>query len=105
MKKLLCAVALSTTLSANAEVLSGHMLLDALQSEQAGMNLYALGFVVGVFDATHNTTQCAPSTTTVRAIKDVALMTLREIPQHRHLPAQMIIRTAFETLWPCGKRI
>ena len=101
MKRLLLAFAFVG--SAHASVYeTGNTLLRDLENTEYG-KMYVLGYVVGAADAYGGSALCIPSTVTKGQLLDVTHQFLRAKPQHRDLPADVLILAALGEHWACPK--
>lgn len=103
MKKLLIVAAL-TAGTAHAEFWAGNDLLARLTSSDSYERGTGLGFVMGVFDATHGAVHCPPATVTAGQVRDMTLKTLNDAPAARHLAAEGFVTYALRNAWPCSKK-
>lgn len=88
--------------SAHAEFRTGNKLLDDLNGSTFSQGL-ALGYIMGVVDASGGTNHCPPSTLTGGQAQDMVKNFLVSTPAIRHMPAPTIIEYLFNQTWPCKK--
>ena len=62
------------------------------------------GYVIGVHDALQEILLCSPPNITKGQIVDVVINYLRENPQTRHLPADVLINQALVRFYACNKK-
>lgn len=103
MKKLLLIPALLCG-TAHAEFFTGNDLLTRINSSDAFERGMGLGFVMGVFDATHSAVHCPPATVTAGQVRDMAVKALNDAPSARHLAAEGFIVYTLRNAWPCAKK-
>lgn len=103
MKKLLIVAALLAG-NAHAEFFTGNDLLNRINSSDAFERGIGLGFVMGVFDATHSAVHCPPTTVTAGQVRDMVTKTLNDAPAARHLAAEGFVTYALRNAWPCAKK-
>ena len=102
MRKLLISLALVCS-TANASVYeTGNTLLRDLENTDFG-KMYVLGYVVGAADAYGGNALCIPSTVTKGQLLDVVHQFLRAKPQHRDLPADVLVLLSLSEHWACPK--
>ena len=104
MKKLLMALLMVPTM-ASAEFLTGNELYTRLTGDLTD-RMYALGYVVGVYDVNVHVTFCPRVETNITAgqVKDIALQYLNTNPSQRHRSAEILVREALRQVWPCANR-
>jgi hypothetical protein len=101
MKKLLLALAFAG--SAHAGVYeTGNTLLRDIENNEFG-KMYVLGYVVGAADAYGGNALCIPTTVTKGQLLDVVHQFLRAKPQHRDLPADVLVLLSLAEHWACPK--
>ena len=103
MKKLLVAL-LFVPAMAHAEFFTGNKLLSLLQSNEVLDRIHGLGYIQGVFDAHMGITVCPPNDITAGQVKDMIKNYLENIPATRHRSADLIVRDALKSVWPCSNR-
>lgn len=104
MKKhtLMLAAMLATT-QAQAAFFSGNDLYERLQSTSTMERTGGIGYILGVFDATHKILHCSPDTVTAGQVADLVQAVLKITPEVRHQSADLIVRVTLSTTWPCEK--
>lgn len=100
MKAKLFLVGLVLSASAHAEFFSGNKLFDHLNGE-ASDRIYAMGYIVGVFDTGRGVIHCPPSGVTVGQVRDMVLTFLRNNPQDRNFSGDSIVNHVLKNIWPC----
>ena len=105
MKKLLVALLMLPAL-AQAEFLTGNDLYTKLTSRDVGDRMYALGYVVGVYDVNVHITVCPRSESGITAgqVQDITINYLAANPGQRHRNAEVLVRDALRQIWPCANR-
>lgn len=101
MKHIITALALAANIPAQAEFWTGNDLMERLTSERSFHQGMALGYVMGVFDAGLQVTHCPPANVTAGQISDMVLKTLRDLPEHRAMTADVIVNATLGLAWPC----
>jgi hypothetical protein len=81
---------------------SGNTLLQDLEGTEMG-KMYALGYIVGAADAYNTNALCIPQTVTKGQLNDVVHRFLRGAPQHRDLPADVLVLLSLGEHWACPK--
>jgi hypothetical protein len=89
---------------ADAGFLSGNDLLSRQNSTEVLDRMQALGYVMGVVDAYNEATICPPANVTAGQFNDMTKNYLSNNPAIRHLPAELLISVALESVWPCKKQ-
>lgn len=84
-----------------AEFLTGEALLRMLGSRSQSDQDQALGYIVGVYDATRGTDHCGPATTQVGALRSQTLLMLRQVGALRALSADVLVRAMLRIDHPC----
>jgi hypothetical protein len=102
-KQILAMMACLACASAQAEFRTGNKLLDEMVNGSTFANGLALGYIMGVTDATGGTNHCPPASVTAGQIQDMVKATLVDAPAIRHLPASAIIEYTLNKAWPCAK--
>lgn len=59
------------------------------------------GFIVGVHDSNSGTFHCTPKEVKIGQIVDVVKQGLNNAPEHRHLPAHVLVNMILMKAWPC----
>lgn len=103
MKKLLLIPALLCG-TAHAEFWSGNELLARINSSESYDRGTAIGYIMGVFDATHGVSHCPPTTVTAGQVRDMVTKALNDAPSVRHLAADGFVIYPLKTAWPCAKK-
>ena len=80
---------------------SGNTLLKDIEGTEMS-RMYAMGYIVGAAD-TYNEALCIPKTVTKGQLNDVVHRFLRGAPQHRDLPADVLVLLALGEHWACPK--
>ena len=104
MKSLFMAIAIVASFSANAEFLTGNMLLERLESQDPFTNGMGLGYVAGVYDVTRGFAHCPPQTITLGQVADMTKMLLNSRPDLRHKTADIFVVLPLRNLFPCPKK-
>jgi hypothetical protein len=104
MKKLIAiALALSAGTAA-AEFYDGNELLRRMNSTVIVEEMIALGYVMGVADAVRDVDYCgSPDNATAGQFRDIVRNYLTRNPQHRHHTADLLVRVALASVWPCKR--
>jgi hypothetical protein len=104
MKKLLIAALLIPAI-ANAGFITGNTLLEKMTSPEAAEKAFALGYVVGAFDAFDELAHCnAPASVTAGQARDIVKKYIENNPAIRNKSADFLIMTALGQIWPCSKK-
>lgn len=105
MKKLLIALLMIPAL-VRAEFLTGNDLYQKLTSTSVVDKMYALGYVVGVYDVNVHITICprAENVITAGQVQDITIQYLTLNPGQRHRNAEVLVRDALKQVWPCANR-
>ena len=90
--------------SAQAQFRTGNQLLTEMQEPANYRSGLAMGYVMGVTDAGNGVSFCPPSNVTAGQISDMVRNRLFDTPAIRHLPADIIIYSILEPVWPCAKK-
>jgi hypothetical protein len=102
MKKLLLALAFVGSAAQAGVYETGNTLLRDLENSEFG-KMYVLGYVVGAADAYGGQSLCIPATVTKGQLLDVVHQFLRAKPQHRDLPADVLVLLSLAEHWACPK--
>lgn len=103
MKRSFCLlVALCGT--AHAEFYTGNDLWHRINGETLAERNAAIGYIMGVTDATLHALHCAPSDATSGQIRDMVRNYLVSVPQERHHTADSIVVRVLKATWPCPER-
>lgn len=90
---------------AHAEFWSGNDLLNHIQSSEPLERTWALGYVMGAFDASKNVLHCSNvDGITAGQVRDIVKNYLVSNPQYRHMAADLIVGVSIGTVWPCPKK-
>ena len=105
MRKLLVALLMLPAL-ARAEFLTGNDLYTKLTSQDVMNKMYALGYVIGVYDVNVHLTVCPRSESGITAgqIQDIVISYLAVNPGQRHRNAEILVRDALKQIWPCANQ-
>jgi hypothetical protein len=101
MKKLLAALLFAPTL-AHASFMSGNEVLSRMNGNSMEQ-IHALGYVQGVVDGYTDLFICPPSNITAGQVRDMVKNYLTNLPAQRHRPADVLIREALSSVWPCKR--
>ena len=104
--KQVVAVTLLVPAIASAEFWSGNDLLAKIKSVEAGDRIQAVGYVMGVFDATNGVAHCGANFPNITSgqTRDVARQYLEMNPGTRDVIADVLLRAAFAANWPCPEK-
>jgi len=105
IKRAVAAVMLVPAL-AHAEFWTGNDLLAHIKSTEATQRVQAVGYVMGVFDATGSIAHCGNSLSSITSgqVRDVARQYLEQNPGTRDIVADVLLRAAFGATWPCPEK-
>lgn len=105
MRKLLVGLLMVPSM-ASAEFLSGNDLYNRMTHTDNWWRMYALGYVVGIYDAHVRATICPPNENNVTAgqVRDIAEQFLLANPGLRDKTAESLVREALRQVWPCASR-
>jgi hypothetical protein len=104
MKKLVTASCLAAlTLSAQAEFVDGNKLLSDMNGTH-GLQMSALGYVMGVADALAGVIVCLPTNVVAGQINDMVKNYLTNVPRERSLSADIVVTKVLKDTWPCAAR-
>jgi len=70
------------------------------QQDVLANRMYALGYIIGVFDVGYGLLWNAPPQINTGQVQDVAIKYLREHPERRHEPAFKLLSEAFQEAFP-----
>ena len=103
MKRLVLALAMLSG-AAHAEFMSGNELLSRMSETSSYFHQgTAMGYIMGVYDATLGTTHCPPPNVTAGQIFDMVKQNLTAAPAARHLSADSFVTYSLSKAWPCKK--
>ena len=102
---LLIIVAPLLSFSVQAGFQSGNELLTDIGKGSGGDYMFAMGYVVGVFDAFSGLSHCvtANGVTQWQAIL-IAKKYLESHPEELHKEADVLLQEAFKAAFPCGTK-
>jgi len=105
MRKLLAGLLMVPTM-ASAEFMSGNDLYTRMTGTEIGWRMYALGYVVGVYDVGVHVHFCPTNENNITAgqVKDIAERYLANNPGLRDKNAYMLVRESLRQVWPCANR-
>ena len=103
MKKLVLVAALACT-GTHAEFFTGNDLLNKMQNPPGYDTAQAIGYVMGVFDATRSVEHCPPDNVTAGQVRDMVRNHLEATPSTRHYTADVQVRYVLGRAWPCTKK-
>lgn len=89
--------------SAHAEFIDGNKLLSDMNGSH-GMQMSALGYVMGVADTLQGVTVCAPPSVTSGQMRDMVFNYLTNTPAVRHLSGDSIVTHVLKSVWPCANQ-
>lgn len=104
MKKLITAIALVASFSAQAEFYSGNDIHRMFSSGNSSDRLFAMGFVAGVVDVYQDVGICVPNNVTLGQVNDIFKQWLIFNPEKRHFTAQELVREAISMVYPCQNK-
>lgn len=104
MKRLCIAAVAAVCLNAHAEFYNGNDLLSKMQSTETIERGLALGYVMGVFDATRSIAHCPPDGITAGQVRDMVRQYLEANPGSRHIVADVQVVHVLKQAWPCAQR-
>lgn len=100
MKKFLVSLLLVCS-TAQAQFQSGNELYSDITSRSDGVQLFAMGYIVGVTDAFIGKELCIPKNVTQGQLVEVVSNFLASRPQIRHQPADILVLVALSQHWAC----
>lgn len=103
MKKITVATICCLAMVAHADFLSGNDLLEKMTDKGMAARMVALGYVVGVSDASYTYAHCMPKDVSSKQANDVVLQLLERNPSMRHYSAESLVVKALSETWPCKK--
>lgn len=95
---------LATTISANAEFIDGNLLLSRILGTEVDQ-VHALGYTIGVADATINNLWCPPEQMKAMDVLNLTKAMLIASPSKRHLSADVFVVAALKTAYPCTPKV
>lgn len=106
MRQIIIATMIVLSTPAHAEFMTGNLLYNRMVSNERADHLLALGYVMGVFDATNNVAHCGGNLENIMSgqARDVAKQFLEANPSTRDLFADVLLRAAFAKAWPCAEK-
>jgi len=104
MNKILAAALACASITAHAEFWSGNDLLTKMQNPPGMETVQALGYVMGVFDATRGVDHCPPDNITAGQVRDMVRNHLEASPAVRHFTGDTQVRYVLGRAWPCPKK-
>lgn len=104
MKTILTLLIAVSATCANAQFKSGNDLRSDHISSNSIDRGVSLGFVMGVADAGNGILFCLPRNVTAGQVQDMAMSTINNHPEIRHLRANEIIEYTLRRSWPCEKK-
>ena len=104
MKRIIAAIAITTSTMAHAYFIDGNKLLSYMQHESVTWQMLALGYVQGVADMGSGVVTCAPPNITAGQLNDMMKIWLVNNPAERHRSADILITYVLTKAWPCPKR-
>lgn len=102
MKKLTLVLAILAG-SAHAEFIDGNKLL-ADMSGTNGLQMSALGYVMGVADTLNGVVVCMPTNVTSGQISDMVQNYLTNVPRERNSSGDVIVAKVLKAAWPCAAK-
>lgn len=100
MKRVTTAILMAAaTAVAHAEFKTVNDLFNELTDNSR--RSFAIGYVVGVHDATEQALHCSPIGITAGQISDLVLQWMRANPAERHRPGDVIVSHVLQQTWPC----
>ena len=103
MKKLLTVFVCACAGLAHAEFKDGNKLLSEITDGGYYNQGVAMGYIMGVSDASVRITHCPPPNSTAGQMFDAVKMYLNNNPQNRHYSADSIVNHVLGGIWPCKK--
>lgn len=104
MRKLIAAMALVASASAQAEFYSGNNIYEFITSDKSTERALALGFIAGVVDVYQDVRICTPPAATLGQMHDITRNYLSANPQIRHKTAESLILEVLSAAYPCRDR-
>lgn len=103
MRNKIIALTLCACLPAHAEFFDGNKLLSRINGDTYDY-INAVGYIMGVSDATRSVTHCPPENVTAGQIGDMVKKHLESNPGVRHLTADQHVTYVLQKSWPCAKK-
>ena len=100
MKKFLVSLLLVCS-TAQAQFQSGNALYSDITDRSDAVQLFAMGYIVGVADAFIGKELCIPKDVTQGQLVEVVTNFLASRPQIRHQPADLLVFVALSQHWAC----
>ena len=89
--------------SVRAEFIDGNKLLADMNGSH-GMQMSALGYVMGVADTLQGAVVCMPPSVTSGQVMDMVRNYLNNVPRDRHFSGDSIVAKVLKDTWPCAVR-
>ena len=103
MNKFLISLCLLCS-SAHAEFMDGNRLISDMRSNSVASQMFAMGYVSGVFDMGRGFFHCAPAQATIGQVNDMVQNYLTQMPGERNKSADVLVNRVLATQWPCPKK-
>ena len=104
MRKLLVGLVVGAACAgAQAEFFDGNKLLAKIKGD-AYDYVNAVGYIMGVSDATRGITHCPQENVTAGQMTEMLKNHLEALPSVRHLPADQHVTYVLKNNWPCLKK-
>jgi len=87
--------------TAQAQFQSGNALYSDITNKSDAVQLFAMGYIVGVTDAFIGKELCIPKDVTQGQLVEVVTNFLASRPQIRHQPADLLVLIALSQHWAC----
>ena len=100
MRKFLVGLMLVCS-TAQAQFQSGNALYSDITDKSDAVQLFAMGYIVGVTDAFIGKELCIPKNVTQGQLVEVVSNFLASRPQIRHQPADLLVLVALSQHWAC----
>jgi hypothetical protein len=95
-----CLITASQLACADGEFFTGNALYQRIQSATPSDNTVALGYVMGIHDATTGILVCSPNVTAGQ-VRDIVKKSLENNPENRDQLASTLVIGALSAVWPC----
>jgi hypothetical protein len=102
MKKYI-AILLMAPVVSHAAFMNGNTLLSRMNGDQTD-RIVAIGYVMGVSDATETILHCSGQSVTSGQTRDVVKKWLEKNPEMRDLAANYLVIQALSEAFPCPKK-